>query len=188
MIVQQDATIYSLLYFCKLLYMFRVSNLSTMAEGTRDGLTSARCRNYSYMCSWWWVELPHEICRAVYRNIIKFIKKNPTRCNNVSNFFIPYLYEAQHVSCDTPLIIRSLKLHWQPLVFHTWKVVGRVVATAYKNFISYLYEARHVSGDTPPIIRSLKLHWQPLGFHTWKVVWMSNNLSPMKNQRLPMKF
>jgi len=41
-------------------------------------------------------------------------------------FIIPYLYEAQHVSDDTPLIIRSLKLHWQPLVFHTWKVVGRV--------------------------------------------------------------
>jgi len=34
-------------------------------------------------------------------------------------FFIPYLYEAQHVSGDTPPIIRSLKLHWQPLVFHT---------------------------------------------------------------------
>jgi hypothetical protein len=41
--------------------------------------------------------------------------------------FIPYLCEAQHVSGDTPPIIRSLKLHWQPLVFHTWKVVGRVV-------------------------------------------------------------
>jgi len=27
----------------------------------------------------------------------------------------------------TPPIIRSLKLHWQPLVFHTWKIVGRVV-------------------------------------------------------------
>ena len=27
----------------------------------------------------------------------------------------------------TPPIIRSLKLHWQPLAFHTWKVVGRVV-------------------------------------------------------------
>jgi len=26
------------------------------------------------------------------------------------NFIIPYLYEAQHVSGDTPLIIRSLKL------------------------------------------------------------------------------
>jgi len=43
------------------------------------------------------------------------------------NFIIPYLYEAQHVSGDTPPIIRSLKLHWQPLVFHTWKVVVRVV-------------------------------------------------------------
>jgi hypothetical protein len=43
------------------------------------------------------------------------------------NFIIPYLYEAQHVSGNTPPIIRSLKLRWQPLVFHMWKVVGRVV-------------------------------------------------------------
>jgi len=42
-------------------------------------------------------------------------------------FIISYLYEAQHVSGDTPPIIRGLKLHWQPLVFHAWKVVGRVV-------------------------------------------------------------
>jgi hypothetical protein len=40
------------------------------------------------------------------------------------NFIIPYLNEDQHVSGDTPPIIRSRKLHWQPLVFHTWKVVG----------------------------------------------------------------
>ena len=39
------------------------------------------------------------------------------------NSIIPYLYEAQHVSGDTPPIIRSLKLHWQPLVFHAWKDV-----------------------------------------------------------------
>jgi hypothetical protein len=43
------------------------------------------------------------------------------------NFIIPYLYKAQHVSADTPPIIRSLKLHWQPLVFHTWKIDGCVV-------------------------------------------------------------
>jgi len=43
------------------------------------------------------------------------------------NFIISYLYEAQHVSGDTPPIIRSLKLHWQPLVFYKSKVVGRVV-------------------------------------------------------------
>ena len=81
-IVQQDATIYGLLYFCKLLYMFRVvtpptirstyncnysiwhwsnhlcylllwwscSNSFTITEDSRDGLTSARCCNYSYMC------------------------------------------------------------------------------------------------------------------------------------------
>ena len=42
------------------------------------------------------------------------------------NFIISYLYEAQHVSGETLPIIRSLKLHWQPLVFYTWKVVGHV--------------------------------------------------------------
>jgi len=37
----------------------------------------------------------------------------------------PILNEAQHVLGDTPPIIRSLKLHKQPLVLRTWKVVGR---------------------------------------------------------------
>jgi len=82
------------------------------------------------------------------------------------NCIIPYLYEAKHVSGDTPPIIRSLKLHWQPLVFHTRKVVGRLVGGR----CQVEYDTQHVSGDTPPIIRSLKLHWQPLVFHTWKVV------------------
>jgi hypothetical protein len=44
----------------------------------------------------------------------------------IKNFTIPYLYEAQHVSGDMPPIIRSLKLHWRPLVFYTREVVGRV--------------------------------------------------------------
>jgi hypothetical protein len=37
------------------------------------------------------------------------------------------LNEAEHVSGDTLPIIRSLKLHKQPLVLRTWKVVGRAV-------------------------------------------------------------
>jgi hypothetical protein len=37
------------------------------------------------------------------------------------------VYEVQHVSGNTPPIIRSLKLHSQPPVFYTWKVVGHVV-------------------------------------------------------------
>jgi len=41
--------------------------------------------------------------------IVQFIQKSATRCNSVSKF-IPYLYEAQHVSGDTPPITRNLKL------------------------------------------------------------------------------
>ena len=37
------------------------------------------------------------------------------------------LNEAQPVSGDTPPIIRSVKLHKQPLVLRTWKVVGSAV-------------------------------------------------------------
>ena len=52
----------------------------------------------------------HKLTGSDKTNIV-FIQKNPTRCNNVSKFIIPYLYEAQHVSGDTPPITRSLKLH-----------------------------------------------------------------------------
>jgi len=67
-------------------------------------------------------------------------------------FIIPYLYEAQHVSGDTPPIIRRLKLHWQPLVFHTWKVVGRVVGGRCQ---------AHCAWQRPPSTR-------PTTFHVWK--------------------
>jgi len=59
--------------------------------------------------------------------IVQFMKKIQQDATMYQNFIIPHLYEAQHVSGDTPPIIRSLKPHWQPLVFHTWKVAGRVV-------------------------------------------------------------
>jgi len=46
------------------------------------------------------------------------IKKIQQDATMYQNFIIPYLYEAEHVSGDTPPIIRSLKLHWQPLGLH----------------------------------------------------------------------
>jgi len=46
------------------------------------------------------------------------------QCIKILLFLV--LNEAQHVSGDTAPIIRSLKLHKQPLVLHTWKVVGRI--------------------------------------------------------------
>jgi hypothetical protein len=120
-----------------------------------------------------WALRPPDMALIKLDGSLQFIMKDSTRCNNLSNFIIPYLYEAQRVSGDTPPIIRSLNLHWQPLVFHTWKVVYTcswwTLSGTIKFIIPYLYEDQHVS-DTPPIIRSLKLHWQPLGFHTWKVV------------------
>jgi len=54
--------------------------------------------------------------------------KNPNKmqqCIKMLLFLI--LNEAQYVSGDTPPIIRSLKLHKQPLVLHTWKVVRHAV-------------------------------------------------------------
>jgi hypothetical protein len=57
---------------------------------------------------------------------MRFMKKIQKDATMYQIFTIPHLYEAQHVSGDTPPIIRSLKQHWQPLVYHTWKVVGRV--------------------------------------------------------------
>jgi len=59
--------------------------------------------------------------------IVQFIKKIEQDATIYQNFIIAYLYEAQHVSVDTPAIIRSSKLHWESLLFYKWKVVGRVV-------------------------------------------------------------
>jgi len=71
--------------------------------------------------------LPPDVRGSVHHSTIHK-KKIQQGATMYQNFIIPYLYEAQHVSGDTPPIIRSLKLHWQPLVFHTWKVVGRCKA------------------------------------------------------------
>jgi hypothetical protein len=53
-----------------------------------------------------------------YSNSHRKIQQDATM---YQNFIFLYLHEAQHVSGDTLPIIRSLKLHWQPLVFYTWK-------------------------------------------------------------------
>jgi len=56
--------------------------------------------------------VPSEVmkwCRRAEDILHDFIQKNPTGCDSVSKFIIPYLYKAQHVSGETPPIIRSLK-------------------------------------------------------------------------------
>jgi len=81
--------------------------------------------------------------------IVQFIQKVQQDATMYQNFIIPYLYEAQHVSGDTPPITRSLKLHWRSLVFHTWKVVGRVVGGRCQT---------HCTSQHPPTTRPTTFH------------------------------
>jgi hypothetical protein len=62
-----------------------------------------------------------DVCGSMHHSTIHNEKSN--KMQQCIKFIIPYLYEAQHVLGDTLPIIRSLKLHWQSLVFHAWKVV-----------------------------------------------------------------
>ena len=71
---------------------------------------------------------------SLQNNSHKKIQQDATVYQNL----ISYLYEAQHVSDDTPPIIRSLKLNSQPLVLHTWRVVGRVVGGHSFHTLSHL--------------------------------------------------
>ena len=43
------------------------SNSSTIAVGSSNGLTSTRYCKYSCVCSWLWVKIPPEACRAVFQ-------------------------------------------------------------------------------------------------------------------------
>ena len=105
------------------------------------------------LLAWWWqkwcIEVEHVtilcilitnmpahlVCSIylyfkIYTYIFNYYSENPNKtqqCINIVLFLI--LNEAQHVSGDTPPVIRSLKLYKQPLVLHMWKVVGRCPTT-----------------------------------------------------------
>jgi hypothetical protein len=50
------------------------------------------------------------VCGSVHHSKIQKEKSNKMQ-QCVKIFIIPYLYESQHISGDTPPIIMSLKLH-----------------------------------------------------------------------------
>ena len=54
------------------------------------------------------------------------MKKHPTRCNNVSKFYSLFIWSSTCFGRHTAHH-QEPKTALQPLVFHTWKVVGRVV-------------------------------------------------------------
>jgi hypothetical protein len=51
--------------------------------------------------------------------VVDYSIEIPTRCTFVIEFIIPKFLKTQHVSSGTPLIIRSSKLYFQPLVYMT---------------------------------------------------------------------
>ena len=80
-------------------------------------------------------------------------KKNQTRCNNVSKFYYSiFIWSSACFGWHTAHH-QSLKLHWQPLVSHTWEVVGRVVGRP--------SQAQYCAWQRPPTTR-------PSIFHVWK--------------------
>jgi hypothetical protein len=118
--------------------------------------------------------------------------ENPNKmqqCIKILLFLI--LHEAQHVSGDTPPIIRSLKLHKQPLAafaltscMNSYSENPNKMQQCIKVLLFLiLHEAQHVSGDTPPIIRSLKLHKQPLAAFTLTSCMNSYSENPNKMQQ-----
>ena len=55
------------LYLQHLVFVRPLLLPAAIAAGSSNGLTNTRCCRYSCMCSWWWVEVPPETCRAVSR-------------------------------------------------------------------------------------------------------------------------
>jgi hypothetical protein len=98
-----------------------------------------------------------------FESLVFTMNRTVLRCNSQrkSNkmqhcikIFISYLYEAQHVSGDTPPIIRSLKLHKQSLVLHMWRTGGCVVGGHCQsmihccNFLDFLVNYTMMHGST----------------------------------------
>jgi hypothetical protein len=81
--------------------------------------------------------------------IAQFVKKIEQDTTVYQNLLFLILNEDQHVSGDTPPIIKSLKRHWQPLVLHTWKVVGRAAGGRFR---------AQCSRQRPPATRPTTFH------------------------------
>ena len=110
----------SVLYFSKEYFETRASPpvlLTTEREDSDDtptvqnelpSLSTVTCFSFHTFCKF----LKYWTCLLI------FTVKTPTRCNSLSTFSLfLILNEAQHVSGDTSPIIRTLKLHKQPLGF-----------------------------------------------------------------------
>jgi len=104
-----------------------------------------------------------DVLGSVHHSIIHI--ENPTRCNCVSKFYFIYIYIwsstcfGRHTAHH-----QEPKLHWQPLVLHTWRVVGHVVAVRcqveYERvhpLILYLTASGNCTSNNPPRMQNQRL-------------------------------
>jgi hypothetical protein len=68
---------------------------------------------------------------SVHHSIIHKEKLN--KMQQSIKILLFHIYIKLNMFQVTPPIIRSLKLHWQPLVLHTWEVVGCAVGGRCQN-------------------------------------------------------
>jgi len=62
----QHYTLYLFVENCSTCFGWYLHPSSAIAAGSSYGLTSTRCCKYSCVCSWWWMEITPETCRAVF--------------------------------------------------------------------------------------------------------------------------
>jgi hypothetical protein len=93
--------IYSIWYlschYCYLPLLWKSWNwYECVVADSSNGMTNTRCCRYSCMCSWWWVEVPPETCRAV------------SRYNKVCNNASCWIYIRILLRCKDPLTLKYL--------------------------------------------------------------------------------
>jgi hypothetical protein len=75
-------------------------------------------------CSLWLSCLKRHCLRNKYKKFNSYREKPNKMQKYIKILLFLVLHEAQNVSGNTPTIIRSLKLHWQPLVLQKCKTRG----------------------------------------------------------------
>jgi len=113
------------------------------------------CSIYIYDISHLRVKIWFSCIRASQYNSYSENPNKMQQCIKILLFLI--LNEGQHVSGDTPPIIRSLKLHKQPLVLHAWKVVGRCQVTYATHRLRYLTTSNNCTSDNLPRMQNQRL-------------------------------
>ena len=119
--------------YLSLVEKHRIYTLSFELVTTKTNISACLIRNYVLLMSKARTALLFADWIVTYTNneganmSVSFIKKIQQDATMYQNFYYSvFIWSSTCLGRHTP-IIRSLKLHWPPLVFHTWKVVGRVV-------------------------------------------------------------